>query len=348
MPPKISIVLPVYNVEPYLRQCLDSVVNQTMRELQIICVNDGSTDGSSVILEEYASEDSRIKIIHQENQGSGSARNAAYPYIRGRYTYFVDPDDWIELDLCQHCWDKAEAAEANMVVMRCIVHNPEPKCSPPFNPTFLDIRQTPEEKYDAFGYGAAPWLRFWRSDFLLSNRIRFPEGKRPFNDMLPAWKGLVLADRIAILDRPLYHYRARPGSYQQTIDEKHFFIVSAMVETEKMLHETGCYESYRNAFILQKLKLWFSCYHSVPKSLIPRFAVLIRNALTEDDREFYRTASRKILHITVRSFYQMIDGGSLESMKYYGIIHLRSIVQIPERLFRHHVIKPIKKILKAA
>ena len=82
MQPKVTIILPVYNVEPYLRQCLDSVVNQTMREIQIVCVNDGSTDGSPTILEEYAADDSRIEIIHQENQGGGSARNAAYPVAR--------------------------------------------------------------------------------------------------------------------------------------------------------------------------------------------------------------------------------------------------------------------------
>jgi len=91
MQPKVTIILPVYNVEPYLRQCLDSVVNQTMREIQVICVNDGSTDGSPTILEEYAAKDPRVEVYHQENQGAGSARNAAYPYVRGKYTTLPIP-----------------------------------------------------------------------------------------------------------------------------------------------------------------------------------------------------------------------------------------------------------------
>jgi len=112
---KVTIVLPVYNVEPYLRQCLDSVVNQTMQDIQIICVNDGSTDKSLTILQEYAARDGRIEIIDQENQGAGSARNAAIPYIRGKYVYFADPDDWLDVKLCEKTYACAEATGADAV-----------------------------------------------------------------------------------------------------------------------------------------------------------------------------------------------------------------------------------------
>src|SRR5215469_13757361 len=111
MQPIISIIIPVYNVEPYLRQCLDSVVNQTMRDIQIICVNDGSPDNSRAILQEYANRDSRIEIIDKPNGGQSSARNAAYPHIRGKYTLFVDSDDWIERDLCEKTYRKAEETD---------------------------------------------------------------------------------------------------------------------------------------------------------------------------------------------------------------------------------------------
>ena len=115
MQPNVTIVLPVYNVEPYLRQCLDSVIRQTMRDIQIICVNDGSTDGSLAILEEYAGNDPRIMVIPQENQGGGSARNAAFPHIKGKYTCFVDPDDWIDLQLCEKLFRRAEETQAEML-----------------------------------------------------------------------------------------------------------------------------------------------------------------------------------------------------------------------------------------
>ena len=93
--PKVSVIIPVYNAEKYLRQCLDSVVNQTYKNLEIICVNDGSTDNSSEILKEYASKDDRIILINQNNQGNGCARNVGLSRVSGEYISFIDSDDFI-------------------------------------------------------------------------------------------------------------------------------------------------------------------------------------------------------------------------------------------------------------
>ena len=98
---KISVVLAIYNVAPYLRQCLNSIVNQTYRNLEIICVDDGSTDESGAICDEYAARDDRMVVIHQKNQGVSSARNRALSQITGQYVYFTDSDDWLELDMLE-------------------------------------------------------------------------------------------------------------------------------------------------------------------------------------------------------------------------------------------------------
>ena len=95
---KISVIIPIYNVEKYLSKCLDSVINQTYKNLEIICVNDGSPDNCHQILEEYKNKDSRIVVIEQENGGEGSARNRGIRAVTGNYIAFVDPDDWVELD----------------------------------------------------------------------------------------------------------------------------------------------------------------------------------------------------------------------------------------------------------
>ena len=97
----ISIIVPVYNAAPYLPQCLDSLVNQTYRDIEIICVNDGSTDNSLDILKAYAERDSRILVIHQENQGLSDARNKGLENARGEWVMFVDSDDWIGTDCCK-------------------------------------------------------------------------------------------------------------------------------------------------------------------------------------------------------------------------------------------------------
>jgi len=107
----ISIIVPVYNEEKYLPQCLDSLVNQTYQDLEIICVNDGSTDGSTAILEQYAARDTRIRVVCQENQGPSEARNKGISEVRGEWMMFVDSDDWLELNCCERAIAQAEACE---------------------------------------------------------------------------------------------------------------------------------------------------------------------------------------------------------------------------------------------
>lgn len=97
--PKFSIIIPVFNVEVYLNQCLDSIVNQSFSDFEVICINDGSTDNSLDILNNYAKKDNRFKVFTQENQGQGTARNKALDLAQGQYVLFIDPDDWIESDM---------------------------------------------------------------------------------------------------------------------------------------------------------------------------------------------------------------------------------------------------------
>ena len=99
--PMVSIIVPVYNVAPYLRQCMDSLINQTYRNIEIICVNDGATDESGAILAEYAAKDSTIKVISQKNAGLSAARNVGFSFATGDYVMYVDSDDWIDLETCE-------------------------------------------------------------------------------------------------------------------------------------------------------------------------------------------------------------------------------------------------------
>ena len=107
----ISIIVPVYNVEKYLPQCLDSLIGQTYRDLEIICVNDGSTDGSLAILEQYAAKDDRIKVVSQENQGLSGARNTSVQNAHGEWMMFVDGDDWLGLNCCELVMTSSEDAD---------------------------------------------------------------------------------------------------------------------------------------------------------------------------------------------------------------------------------------------
>lgn len=113
--PKVSIIVPVYNVAPYLRQCMDSIINQTYRNIEIICIDDGSTDKSGEILDEYAATDDRVHVVHQENRGLSAARNAGFLRAAGTYVMYLDSDDWINWDTCAIAVDLATKYNAELV-----------------------------------------------------------------------------------------------------------------------------------------------------------------------------------------------------------------------------------------
>jgi glycosyltransferase involved in cell wall biosynthesis len=317
-----------------------------MREIQIICVNDGSPDGSRNILQEYADRDSRIEIIDKPNGGLSSARNAAYSHIKGKYTLFVDSDDWIDLDTCEKTYQKAETTGAPMTVFLYQVEGSQ------ITPTFQQVtsadKTTVEEKFTILDWNSA-WSKLWRTDFLLVNRLYFPEGLC-FEDVLVNWKAVTLADKISVIRERFYHYRCNSDSIMTKKGEHHMQIVAIYNNVCEYLHESDYYVIYREKFITTKLYALHRHYSLLPASLKPRFAAMVRDSLTEDDRDFCRTASNELLPKLPRLFRKMIDGCLIDAILYHNHVSqpIRSIIKFPERLLRQYVIKPLKKRLKAA
>ena len=132
MQPSVSVIVPVYNIEQYIGKCLDSIIGQTLKEIEIIVVDDGSTDDSSRIIDRYARTDSRIVAIHKTNGGVVSARNCGIARATGSYILFVDGDDHLESDTCERLLKKAQATRADMVIMRFDIEYPQHKEEPRF------------------------------------------------------------------------------------------------------------------------------------------------------------------------------------------------------------------------
>ena len=112
---KVSVIIPVYKTEMYIRECMDSVINQTLKDIEIICVDDGSPDDSGKILDEYAKNDNRVHVIHQKNAGVSVARNNGISEAKGEYIKFVDSDDFIDKETCQICYNKSKEFDADIV-----------------------------------------------------------------------------------------------------------------------------------------------------------------------------------------------------------------------------------------
>ena len=113
--PKVSIVVPVCNAEQYLKQCLDSILGQTLQDIEIICVNDGSKDNSGAMLDAYAQRDDRVRVLHKENTGYGNSMNRGLDMARGEYIGIVESDDWVEPDMFEKLYQAAKAAKADVV-----------------------------------------------------------------------------------------------------------------------------------------------------------------------------------------------------------------------------------------
>ena len=117
---KISVIIPVYNVENYLSECLDSIINQSLNDIEIICINDGSTDNSLKILQDYEKRDNRIRVINQKNSGLGATRNVGLSLSEGKYVYFMDSDDYLELSTLEELYHLAETNSLDIVLFKLI------------------------------------------------------------------------------------------------------------------------------------------------------------------------------------------------------------------------------------
>ncbi|NLY46853.1 MAG: glycosyltransferase family 2 protein [Tissierella sp.] len=212
--PKISVIIPVYNVEEYLRQCLDSVINQTLQDIEIICVNDESTDDSLAILEEYAKRDSRINVLSQKNAGAGAARNKGLEIARGEYLSFLDSDDFFELDMLEKAYNKVIGDNADIVIYKVQLFNDKTKMfsdapwafNENYFPPFVPFSYKDMPKYIFNSFQNWTWNKLFRKAFVDRNKLRYQELRRT-NDLLFTCMALVTAERITLLDEVLAYYR---------------------------------------------------------------------------------------------------------------------------------------------
>ena len=214
--PLISVIIPVYNKEKYLDKCLESIINQTYKNLEILLIDDGSTDGSAKICDSYAEKDARITSIHRENSGPGAVRNYGISICRGDYVSFVDSDDWIELDMYELMYNAMTENGADLAVCgRNMVFEDDGAVVTGF--TFDSVRCF--ERSDAVkrfltygGIDASPCDKLIKKELFSAADIKFPSGY--ICEDVPVVFGLVsAAERTVHVGKPCYNYLQRRGSY---------------------------------------------------------------------------------------------------------------------------------------
>lgn len=208
----ISVIIPVYNVEPYLRQCIDSIISQTYTDLEVLLIVDGSPDNCGEICEEYARKDKRIKAFHTKNNGLSSARNYGILHANGEYIGFLDSDDWIEPEMYSDLLERIEVTGADICM--CGYRKEDDPSEYIFQPDEVIYNRT--EALNALLKGKinnSVWNKLYRRE--LFREVRFPDGKN-FEDVIILNELLWTAKRVAVISAPLYHYRVRQNSITKT------------------------------------------------------------------------------------------------------------------------------------
>ncbi len=263
---KISVIVPVFNAEKYLKECIDSIIAQTLREIEIICVDDGSTDNSLHILKDYALKDSRIAIIEQKNKGAGAARNLGLECAKGEYLSFLDADDFFEPSMLETMYNKAKKHSIDIIVCRSDKFLQEYGILEE-NPLSVNAKLLPND--DVFctkdieknifktmiGW---TWDKLFLASFIKEHGLKFQE-QRTTNDMFFVFAALASSKKIAVCNTIFVHYRkVKKGSLSVSRENSWHCFYDALIALKAYLIEQKLFEQYKIDFINYALhfSLW--------------------------------------------------------------------------------------------
>lgn len=257
--PEISIIIPVYNPGKFINKCLNSIIHQTFKNIEILCIDDGSTDNSLNILKEFQKNDKRIRIFSQENLGAAASRNLGIENSKGKYILFVDADDWIEEDMCEKLYNHAEYLGSDMVLFNSIEHKPNNQ----FRERIYFDNNTFKEDYKEFTFDynfkknlvmnsmLVVWSKFYSVNFLRKFDLKF-SNHEIFNDVQFHIKSMLHAKKISYFPEILYHYiRLDHPSLQNTrgSTKVSLIIFDIFKEIKEYLLLNGFYNDFELEFL---------------------------------------------------------------------------------------------------
>lgn len=297
----ISVIVPVYNVEDYLNGCVESIVNQTCRNLEIILVDDGSPDNCGAMCDDWVARDGRIKVIHKENGGLSDARNAGLQAALGDYIAFVDSDDRIHPRFLERLHDAIISHGADIAACDIRFVNPGDAVNDETaesESALYTAEQAIETLTNGVGFRAVAWNKLYRAELLRGEF--FPVGKY-HEDEFFTYRILDKAHRLAYVDAQLYDYLQRPGSIMQTVSAKHLDLLDAYLERMELLNR-----KYPRLYLKDKVMFCVTCVSFYRDTLrnrsskTPRIREIIasrRKKVHFSVRELCRLPARKLVYV---------------------------------------------------
>lgn len=256
---KVSILVPCYNVEKYIRQCLDSVINQTLKDIEIICINDGSTDSTLEVLREYENRDNRIKVISKHNSGYGTSMNIGLETAKGEYVGIVESDDYVELNMFETLYNVAKGNNLDLVRCQYYLYNSKENSNEAWDNSWIPMGKVYKPLLDQKPFGQAPaiWSNLVNRDFLNINNIRFLETPgASYQDTSFAFKLYACADRFMMIPDRLLHYRIDNENSSVNSSAKANFVNTEYAEITRFSKEKGIYKDVCK--LIPKIK--YACY----------------------------------------------------------------------------------------
>ena len=289
---EVSVVMPVYNVEKYLSESLDSILNQTFRDIEIICVNDGSSDNSLKILEDYQKNDSRIKIITQSNNGAASARNVGIEKSIGKYVYFMDSDDILELNALEELHALAENRNLDLVIFKLI--NFDDGTSNKYPNGYYEMKflkeMVGENTFNykdigvrSFSIAVSPPGKLFKKDLI--SDIRFPEGYI-FEDNAFFTEAILKAKAVCFYDKHLYNRRVRSDSVMGNRDIKQADIIPVFNIMIDIVDRLNCLDEFKAYLLEYKLRTIMTRYNMVDDIYRKEFFKRIKNDFKTNEKDF--------------------------------------------------------------
>lgn len=314
---KVSVVLPVYNVENYLRDCLDSIVNQTLKDIEIICINDGSPDNSLEILREYEQKDDRITVIDQENGGHAVATNRGIELATGECLFSMDSDDVLELNALEASYNRLKEKDVDFVMFKAINYNDTKDLYYEsevysMNKIYAKVGDEVFNYHDIgelmFEASVTPWSKLYKREFIMENNIRYPEGLI-FEDNVFFYHALLSAKRICFLNEFLFIRRWYSTSSTTNGDLRFLDSIPVMNLIMEVFQDNNEFDNYKKNLLNNKISLNFMRYTKIKKefketyfeALKKDFTNILNNEeLYEDFLEVISYRNRKIFeHVII-------------------------------------------------
>jgi len=311
---RLSVTIATYNVQDFIRESLDSIINQSFQDFEIICIDDGSKDKTVEILNEYALKDNRIKIItKKKNQGLAVARNESLALANGKYIVFFDGDDIYDTSLFEKAINVLEKEKSDVVIWDYLSFYNSTEIKQKQNEFSLLNTITKENKIALLQRPAFTWVKMIKVSKAKELGIYFPPGYTR-QDIPVHWHLITQVDNISLLPEKLSFYRQQPNATTAKKDEKLFHLAYVFDIVKNYLKGNNLYEKYKNEFLRQQLNLLFGMFDNVQDTLKPEAKGIITKRLS-DEHYKYIDAGNSIRR-QAKYFYLSLKGDFLAKIKF--------------------------------